>query len=389
MIEPLLIAPLPRRPRRDSLSARSRFALLAGCLAATACAGHAPEPWTTTPVFRDLVSSVSETPGYFDTDNLLSNERSYLHVLSDIRKAGIKGGAYLGVGPDQNFSYIAEIDPEIAFIIDIRHDNVLQHLMFKALFTESRSRLEYLALLFGRPLPVEERSNSETALEELIQYVDDTAPTVASRRHARDRVDKAVRSFGLELDEDDFVAIGQFHDEFINAGLSLRFRSHGRSPRFYYPTYRDLLLEGDRNGRRGNYLAREELFRTVQRLQREDRIIPVTGDLAGGHAIRAIGEYLTQRGFVVSAFYTSNVEFYLFGSGTFTRFVENLRALPLAEHSVIIRSVFHALRGPHPRAVPGYYSTQLAQRMDLLIRRVNEGSYRSYWDVVTRDILDD
>ena len=389
MIEPRVIAPVPRRPRRDSLSTYSRFALIAVCMVATACAGHAPEPRTTNQVFRELISSISEAPGYFDTDNLLSNERSYLHVLSDIRKAGIKGGAYLGVGPDQNFSYIAEIDPEIAFIIDIRRDNVLQHLMFKALFTESRSRLEYLALLFGRPVPEGRGRGSETALEELIQYVDDTPPTVSSRRVARDRVDRAVRSFGLELAEEDFATIQRFHDEFIDAGLGMRFRSHGRAPRFYYPTYRDLLLEGDRNGRRANYLAGEELFRTVQRLQREDRIVPVTGDLAGDHALRAIGEHLTRRGLAVSAFYTSNVEFYLFGSGDFNRFVENLRALPLAEHSVIIRSVFHALRGPHPRAVPGYYSTQLAQRADLLIRRFSEGSYRSYWDVVTRDILDD
>jgi hypothetical protein len=388
MNEPRLNARLPRRPRRDSPSARSRFALLAGCLAATACASHAPEPRTTNPVFRELIASVSEAPGYFDTDNLISNERSYLHVLSDLRDRGIRGGAYLGVGPDQNFSYIAEIDPEIAFIIDIRRDNLLQHLMFKALFTESQSRFEYVALLFGRPVPDQRGSNPETALEELIHYVDDAPPTEASRRVARERVERAVRGFGLELDEEDLATIRSFHDEFIDAGLDLRFRSHGRAPRFYYPTYRDLLLEGDRSGRRANYLAQEGLFRTVQRLQREDRIVPVIGDLAGDHALRAIGEHLTRRGLVVSAFYTSNVEFYLFGSGGFSRFIENLRALPLTETSVIIRSVFHGLRGPHPRAIPGYYSTQLAQSADHLVRRFDEGSFRSYWDVVTRDLFE-
>jgi hypothetical protein len=388
MNEPRLTARVPRGPRRDSPSARSRLALLAGCLAATACASHAPEPRTTDPVFRELVASVSEAPGYFDTDNLISNERSYLHVLSDLRSRGIRGGAYLGVGPDQNFSYIAEIEPEIAFIVDIRRDNFLQHLMFKALFTGSQSRLEYMALLFGRPVPDRRGSNTETALEELIHYVDNTPPTAASRKVARERVDKAVRGFGLELEEEDLATIRRFHDEFMDEGLDLRFRSHGRAPRFYYPTYRDLLLEGDRSGRRANYLAQEGLFRTVQRLQREDRIVPVVGDLAGRHALRAIGEHLTRRKLVVSAFYTSNVEFYLFGSGGFNRFIENLRALPLTETSVIVRSVFHGLRGPPPKAVPGYYSTQLAQSADLLVRRVEDGSYRSYWDVVTRDIIE-
>ena len=65
----------------------------------------------------------------------------------------MEGGAYIGVGPDQNFSYIAHIRPAIAFIVDIRRDNLLLHLLFKALFAEARTRVEYLALLTGRPVP--------------------------------------------------------------------------------------------------------------------------------------------------------------------------------------------------------------------------------------------
>jgi hypothetical protein len=34
---------------------------------------------------------------------------------------------------DQSFSYIAAIRPAVAFMIDIRRDNLLMHLMFKAL----------------------------------------------------------------------------------------------------------------------------------------------------------------------------------------------------------------------------------------------------------------
>src|SRR3712207_7605459 len=81
--------------------------------------------------------------------------RSYLHVLGRMRALGVGGGAYLGVGPDQNFSYIAQVRPRIAFIIDIRRDNLLQQLLFKAVFARARNRAEYLALLFGRPMPRE------------------------------------------------------------------------------------------------------------------------------------------------------------------------------------------------------------------------------------------
>src|SRR5688572_8276755 len=84
--------------------------------------------------FAAKIASLSEAPGYFDTDNLISNERSYLQVIPDLRAPAIRGHAYIGVGPDQNFSYIAAMRPSIAFILDIRRDNMLLHLLFKALF---------------------------------------------------------------------------------------------------------------------------------------------------------------------------------------------------------------------------------------------------------------
>src|SRR5690348_5271390 len=103
--------------------------------------------------FAALAARISEPGGFFDSDNLISNESSYLHVLGAMRRIGVTGGAYIGVGPDQSFSYIAQIRPRIAFIVDIRRDNLLQHLLFKALFEMSHDRVEYLALLTGRALP--------------------------------------------------------------------------------------------------------------------------------------------------------------------------------------------------------------------------------------------
>src|SRR4051812_18602481 len=48
---------------------------------------------------------LSEPTGYFPSENVVSNETSYLHVLDAMRREGVMGGAYIGVGPDQNFSY--------------------------------------------------------------------------------------------------------------------------------------------------------------------------------------------------------------------------------------------------------------------------------------------
>src|SRR5262249_5491998 len=114
---------------------------------------HARLPADTS--FAGLVSQLSEAPGYFDSDNIITNEASYLHIASQLTKVGTHGGAYIGVGPDQNFSYIALIKPRVAFMLDIRRDNLLEHLLFKSLFMMSRNRLEYLCLLLGKPVPAD------------------------------------------------------------------------------------------------------------------------------------------------------------------------------------------------------------------------------------------
>src|SRR6187431_541440 len=127
------------------------------------------------PTFAATVASLSEPGGYFDTDNLISNERSYLQVAGALRRAGVRGGAYVGVGPDQNFSYIAEIRPALAIIIDVRRDNLLLHLLFKALFELSETRVEYLARLVGRPVPPAINGWRTAPIDRLVAYVERTA----------------------------------------------------------------------------------------------------------------------------------------------------------------------------------------------------------------------
>jgi hypothetical protein len=336
--------------------------------------------------FAELVEELSEPGAYFDTDNLISNETSYLHAIGVLEEAGIQGGAYLGVGPDQNFSYIAAIRPEIAFIVDIRRDNLLQHLLFKALFAASENRLEYLCLLLGRPAPHDRGSWRDSSVAALARYVDTVDVRPGTRRAARDTVAGLVGSFGVPLSNEDRATIARFHETFIDAGLDLRFQSHGRSPRPHYPTLRRLVLETDRRGQQASYLATEARWRVVDELHRRDRLIPVVGDFAGGHALSAIADLLQAEGIPVSAFYTSNVEFYLMGDGTFGQFAANVARLPIADRSVLIRSFFGRNFGfLHPEAVPGYYSVQLVQDLHDFVAAVQGGGYRSYVDLVMEE----
>lgn len=337
--------------------------------------------------FARLVERLSEPGSYFDTDNLISNEASYLHVLGALRERGLSGGAYLGVGPDQNFAYIAQVRPAIAFVIDIRRDNLLQHVFFKALFTGARNRIEYLCLLFGKPIPRDATAWQDRDIEALIAYIDEAPTAQDPVEAARALVRERARHAGLPLSEADLATIDEIHDAFIREGLGLRFTSHGRSPQYYYPTYRDLLLEKDLTGQYGAFLAREDDFQFIKRMQEEDRIVPVVGDLSGTHALATIGQVLAEQGERVSAFYTSNVEFYLMRRGRFDRFAENVKRLPYTEHSVIIRSYFNRFTSSHPQTVPGYASTQLLQTIESLVEEHERGGYHSYWDLITKHSL--
>ena len=82
--------------------------------------------------FWNLSTRLSEPPGAFrHSENLVSNEELFPHTIRLLRA---RGGVYIGVGPEQNFSYIARIRPSMAFIIDIRQENRNLHLLYKALF---------------------------------------------------------------------------------------------------------------------------------------------------------------------------------------------------------------------------------------------------------------
>src|SRR5262245_64518776 len=123
--------------------------------------------------FWNMVTEFSEVGGYFRSDNFVSNETTFQYVLKDLKNARA-GGVYLGVGPDQNFTYIVAMRPKLAIIFDIRRQNTMQHLMYKALIEMSSDRADFLSKLFSRTRPAN-LGKSSTA-EELFTAYDGVAP---------------------------------------------------------------------------------------------------------------------------------------------------------------------------------------------------------------------
>ena len=341
--------------------------------------------------FAQLVNRLSEKAGYFGSDNLVSNELSYQHVLGRLAKMNVTGGAYLGVGPDQNFTYISQIKPHVAVMVDIRRDAMLQHLMFKALFMMSRNRVEYLSNLFARPLPKDHRRWNDRPIRDFVDYFDRTPLDQRLADKLRGEVQKRIASFGLQLSQRDIDTIDEIYQAFYTDCLEVRYTIRDRPTGRFFPAYRDLLLEKDLEGRHRNYLATEADFQVVKNLQDHNLIIPVTADLSGTQAVKAIGAFLKEIDEKLSAFYVSNVEFYLWRYDTMPRFVDNLKSLPIDDKSVIIRSYFNYAyhTEAHPQTVGNSFSVQLMQTIgSMLDDYASDRPYDSYWDLATRRSLE-
>ena len=103
--------------------------------------------------FWKIIEDFSEDGGTFTSENFSSNELGYQTLIPKLQAFVKPGSVYMGVGPEQNFQYIAGLKPKMAFIIDIRRQNMIQHLMYKAAFEMSANRADFLSIIFSRKRP--------------------------------------------------------------------------------------------------------------------------------------------------------------------------------------------------------------------------------------------
>src|SRR5581483_1987123 len=293
--------------------------------------------------FWSLVVGLSEPGGYFRSDNLISNEMAFQHVIPELQKMP-NPGAYLGVGPDQNFTYITAIRPKMAFIVDIRRQNMLLHLMYKAIVELSNDRIEFLSRLFSRPRPP--GLTPETPLQAVFDAFEATAGDEGLlQQNLKAIFAHLERTHGFPLTEDDENAIKFVYTSFYLGGPEIRYsfpRSDFGGPQ-WFPTDAELMVQTDLRGENHSYIADERTFQVLREYERNNLIVPLVGDFAGDHALRAVGRYLKEHDATVAAFYTSNVEQYLFQGDGWKKFFMNVATLPIDEHSLFIRAYFNRM----------------------------------------------
>jgi hypothetical protein len=322
------------RPLRAVLG----LVVLTSCLALQIGCRPSGGPSALPPALKDdefwrLSTELSEPEGVFThSDNLVSNESHFPHT---IRRLRARGGAYIGVGPEQNFSYMARLEPSIAFIIDIRSENRNLHLLYKALFELSADRADFVSRLFSRERP--DGLGPSTSVQDLFAQYETVKPSrqlyEASARLIRERLLDTHR-FPLSSDDlqwIDYALEAHYSDgPDIHYGRTLRIDAPG-------PSYRTLMTATDLDGESRSYLASEEGFAVVKALQARNLIVPVVGDFGGTHAIQRAGDYIRQRNETLEAFYGSNVEGYL-SRAKLPVFCRNLATLPYGSRSWYIGS---------------------------------------------------
>jgi len=375
--------------RRSQLAASVAFVTAVAPLACGYAQSTIPSRLSDKELWQ-LNADFSEPNGYFRSDNFLSNETGFQFVIPDLLERIKPGGVYLGVGPEQNFTYIVALRPKIAFIFDIRRGNMIAHLMYKSLIEASSDRAEFLSKLFSRPRP----TGLDTAAtpQQLFQaYIAATPDSDLFKKNLAGIKEHLTKTHAFALGDSDSKLLDYTYAAFYYGGPQINYNYPNGGAGFGFgnmPTYATLQQMTDSAGKNWAYLATEANFRWLKDFESKNLLVPIVGDFAGPKAIRAVAKYLDEHHAVASVFYTSNVEQYLFRQDDdWGNFYRNVATLPLDSTSTFIRSVgggrgsFGAASGTPLAQLGGRLPSRTSSMMEL-VKAFNEGRIRVYGDVI-------
>ena len=278
--------------------------------------------------FWKMISDFSEPGGSFQLEIITSNEQSYQYVLPQLVARVKPGGVYLGVAPEQNFTYIAALQPKIAFIFDIRRDMMLEHLMYKAVFEMSADRADFVSNLFSRPRPA--GLTADSSVEAIFRaFANAPADSKLAEEHLKIVLGRLTSTHQFPMNSADQDRIRSIYMTFLHEGV-LNFSSSYASP-----GYAGLMTMTDLNGKNWSFLSTKGNYDRVRAMHQKNLIVPVVGDFAGPKALRAVGQYLKDHSAIVSVFYISNVEDYI--QSVWASYSGNISSLPVDDSSTFIR----------------------------------------------------
>ena len=323
------------RPKsvRISLALICLPALLGVARLSVKAADTVPSQYTDAEFWR-MVTDFSEAGGDYQFENFVSNEISYQEVIPELSRLAKSGGVYLGVASEQNFTYIDVVRPKVAFIFDVRRQNTLQLLMYKALFEMADNRADFVSLLFSRKRPagLDANSSAEALFQAIAEAKPDPQLYAGTLQAIKDRL---IRQHRFALSADDQQKIEYIFNVFFRGGPRMDYGFASTAPNPYVPSYHMLAVSNDGRGKNWVYLAREESYKHIREMQQKNLIVPLVGDFTGVKAIKTVAQYVKDHGSTISVFYISNVEDYI--QSKWSAYLSNLAALPSDNSTLLIR----------------------------------------------------
>ena len=344
-----------------------------------------------------MVSTFSEPGGTFRFENFLSNEIYFQNVIPALKARVKPGGIYMGVGPEQNFTYIVAVQPRMAFITDIRRQNMLELMMYKALFEMASNRADFISLLFCRKRPSGLAADA-TADALFAAYRSVVEEPDLFKKNLQAIEDLLLKTHKFALSTQDLAGIEKVYRVFYDNGPEINYNSGGGGAGgfgrgFANVTYADLMSANDQQGtssttaKNRSFLATEENYQYIRDMELRNLIVPLVGDFAGPKAIRAVGAWSKQHAATVTTFYLSNVEQYLFMDRVDEKFYANVETLPLDASSTFIRSgrAFDGggFRGGRRGGYGGFGGlTSLLSSIPDILKAYDSGRIRAWNDVL-------
>jgi hypothetical protein len=362
--------------------------LLCGILLPAAAAPQATTlpAQITDPEFWRIFTEFSEPGGNYPYENFVTNEETIQDIMPVLTKVTKPGGVYLGVGPEQNFTYISGVKPRMAFIFDIRRQNAIEHLLYKAIFEMSPTRADFVSHLFSiktaDKVPATARANGLFLAFDGLKS--DKAYYTQNLADIRNNLSKHK----FDLSKEDLQKIEYVYGVFFRAGPQIDYKFESAFPAGMAPApnYIEAMTDTDADKKAWSFLASEENYQVVRQLQMKNLLIPIVGDFAGPSAIRKVAEYISQHKAIVSAFYVSNVETYL-GTSRLSgvapgsteilqRFYQSAATLPVDSSSLFIRFI-GAQNSPNLRWWRGAWLQAVSPMIDVR-DRIKAGDALSY-----------
>jgi hypothetical protein len=254
--------------------------------------------------------------------------------------------------------------------------------MYKALIEQATDRADFLAHLFSRVRPA--NLDTTSTVDALFTAFELAVPdSVGYRKTLAAIKERLVVQHGFALPDSDLATIDYVYRNFYFGGpeLNYNYRGGGGYGRGPMPSYTEVMVARDGAGAQRSYLATEANFRALKQLETDNLVVPLVGNFGGPKAIRAVGRYLREHGATATAFYTSNVEQYLFqDTDLWRQFFVNVGTLPVDSASTFIRAVFNGMGfsyssgGPRSQTLLGSIAEQ--------VKAFNDGRLASYGDVI-------